>query len=72
MDLNKFLPDSNAIRKTNWSKPDLNFDTKDPFRLIAAGGALLMIIFVFLTLVSLKKVNQKQMMLLIWLIIVEI
>jgi hypothetical protein len=48
MDLNKFLPDSNAIRKTDWSKPDLNFDTKDPFRLIAAGGALLMIIFVFL------------------------
>ena len=27
--------------ETDWSKPDLNFDTKDPFRLIAAGGAFL-------------------------------
>jgi hypothetical protein len=48
MDFSNFLPDFNAIGKTNWSKPDLNFDTKDSFRLIALGGAILMVIFVFL------------------------
>lgn len=48
MDLNALLPDFNAIGKTDWSKPEVKFDTKDVPGLAAIGGAALMLIFVFL------------------------
>ena len=48
MDLNALLPDFSAIGKTDWSKPEVKFDTKDIPGLAAIGGAALMLIFVFL------------------------
>jgi glucan phosphoethanolaminetransferase (alkaline phosphatase superfamily) len=48
MDFKTFLPDFNAVAKTNWAKPQLKIDTKDPIGLALLGGAVLMLIFVFL------------------------
>lgn len=48
MDLNALLPDFSAIGKTDWSKTEVKFDTKDVPGLAAIGGAALMLIFVFL------------------------
>lgn len=52
MDLNNFLPDFNAIGKTDWSKPQL--DTKDKTNLLMFVGAALMVVFVFLSWIKLN------------------
>ena len=52
MDLNNFLPDFNAIGKTDWSKPQV--DTKDKTNLLMFVGAALMVVFVFLSWIKLN------------------
>lgn len=47
MDFKTFLPDFNAIGKTDWGKPNLKVDTKDPIAIALLAGAALMLIFVF-------------------------
>lgn len=46
MDYKEFVPDFDAVGKTDWSKPEV--DTNDTMSLLALGGAALMLIFVFL------------------------
>ena len=46
MDFKKLIPDFGVIAKTDWAKPHI--DTNDKNWLMLAGGALLMVIFVFL------------------------
>lgn len=48
MDFKTFLPDFEAIKKTDWAKPNLKVDTKDYTALALFAGAALMLIFVFL------------------------
>ena len=48
MDFKTLLPNFDAVKKTDWAKPQLNVDTKDPFRLVMLAGAVLMLVFVFL------------------------
>lgn len=52
MDFKTLLPDFNAIGKTDWAKPDLKIDTKDTFKLVALAGAVLMLVFLFLSWTS--------------------
>ena len=49
MDYKEFVPDFEAVGKTDWSKPEV--DTNDTMSLLTLGGAALMLIFVFLRLV---------------------
>lgn len=46
MDFKTFLPDFEALKKTDWAKPQV--DTKDKKNLVMLGGAVLMVVFVFL------------------------
>lgn len=46
MDFKTLLPDFNAIGKTDWSKPSV--DTSNKLNLVTLGGAVLMLVFVFL------------------------
>lgn len=46
MDLKTLLPDFNAIKNTQWNKPQV--DTKDTPGLLALGCSVLMLVFVFL------------------------
>ena len=48
MDFKTLLPDFEAIKKTDWAKPNLKVDTKDYTALALFAGAALMLIFVFL------------------------
>lgn len=48
MDFKTFLPDFDAVKKTDWGKPQLKVDTKDPIGLAFLAGAVLMVVFVFL------------------------
>ena len=48
MDFKTFLPDFDAIKKTDWAKPNLKVDTKDYTGLALFAGAALMLVFVFL------------------------
>ena len=47
MDFKTLLPDFEAIKKTDWGKPQV--DTKDTMNLVMLGGAALMVIFTFLS-----------------------
>lgn len=47
MDFKTLLPDFNAIGKTEWGK--ISMDTKNPMNLVMALGAVLMVVFVFLS-----------------------
>lgn len=47
MDFKTLLPDFEAIKKTDWAKPQV--DTKDTMNLVMLGGAALMVIFTFLS-----------------------
>ncbi len=47
MDLKTFLPDFEALKKTDWAKPEV--DTKDTMNLVMLAGAALMFVFVFLS-----------------------
>lgn len=58
MDFKTLLPDFNAIGKTDWAKPDFKIDTKDTFKLVALGGAALMLIFCFLPWISISATNH--------------
>ncbi len=53
MDFKTFLPDFEAIKKTDWAKPEV--DTKDTMNLVMLGGAALMVIFTFLSWCSFKE-----------------
>ena len=46
MDFKALLPDFNAIKNTDWTKPQV--DTKDTLSLVTLGCIALMLIFVFL------------------------
>lgn len=46
MDFKTLLPDFNAIKNTQWNKPQV--DTKDTQGLVALGCSVLMLVFVFL------------------------
>ena len=48
MDFKTLLPDFEAVKKTDWAKPQLKLDTKDYFGLAMRAGAVLMVVFVFL------------------------
>lgn len=60
MDFKTLLPDFNAIGKTDWSKPEVKFDTNDAHGLAAIGGAALMLIFVFLPWCSVSWLGQSE------------
>lgn len=47
MDFKTLLPDFEAIKKTDWAKPQLKVDTKDTMGLVMYAGAALMVIFTF-------------------------
>lgn len=49
MDFKTLLPDFEAIKKTDWAKPQFKADTKDTMGLVMYGGAALMVIFTFLS-----------------------
>ena len=56
MDFKKLIPDFGAIAKTDWAKPHI--DTNDKNWLMLAGGALLMVIFVFLPWQTLTTIAE--------------
>lgn len=56
MDFKTLLPDFNAIKKTDWAKPQV--DTKDTMGLVALGAAALMVIFVFLPWTKLEDFSH--------------
>ena len=55
MDFKTFLPDFEAIKKTDWAKPQV--DTKDKTNLLMFVGAALMVVFVFFPWIKLSAVQ---------------